>query len=129
MWYWGRVYASNDSLKRDFSLLINLLWDLFRSEDANGRVLSDLKMKIAKSISFFKVDVERISALISRRYRTDGFDTPRRLYRELTARAINPRDFIYRLRAIFDPVFGRVFMPDYQMRIELPFACLAVFLI
>jgi hypothetical protein len=33
------------------------------------------------------------------------------------------------LRAIFDPVFGRVFVPDYQMRPELLFACLAVFLI
>jgi len=129
MWYWGREHASNGSLKRDFSLLMNLVWDLWRSEDANGRVLSDLKMKIAKPIGSFKVDVERISALISRRYRTDGFDTPRRLYRELTARATNPRDFIYGLRAIFNPVFGRVFVPDYQMRTELLFACLAIFLI
>lgn len=129
MWYWGREHASNGSLKRDFSLLMNLSWDLFRSEDANGRLLSDLKTKIAKPIGSFKVDVERISVLISRRYRIAGFDTPRRLYRELTARATNPRDFVYGLRAIFDPVFGRVFLPDYQMRTELLFACLAVFLI
>ena len=67
---------------------MNLSWDLFTSEDANGHVLSDLKTKIAKPIGSFKVDVERISALISRRHRTDGFDTPRRLYRELTARAV-----------------------------------------
>jgi hypothetical protein len=129
MWYWGSAHASNASLKRDFSLLMNSLWDLFTGEDANGCVLSDLKTKIAKPIGSFKVDVERISALISRRYRTAGFDTPRRLYRELTARATNPRDFVYGLRAIFDPVFGRVFVPDYQMRTELLFACLAVFLI
>jgi hypothetical protein len=129
MWYWGRAHASNDSLKRDFSLLMNLLWDLFCSEDANGRVLSDLKMTMTKPIGSFKVDLERISALISRRYKTDGFDTPRRLYRELTAQATNPRDFVYGLRAIFDPVFGRVFVPDYQMRAELLFACLAVFLV
>jgi hypothetical protein len=108
---------------------MNLFCDLLASEDANGLVLSDLMTKIAKPISSFKVDVERISTLISRRYRTDGFDTPRRLYRELTARATNPRDFVYGLRAMFDPVFGRVFVPDYQMRTELLFACLAVFLI
>ena len=33
------------------------------------------------------------------------------------------------VRAIFDPVFGRVFVPDYYMQSEVLFACLAVFLI
>ena len=108
---------------------MNLSWDLYTSEGAHQRALSDLKTKMAKPIGSFKVDFERISALISRRHKTDGFDTPRRLYRELTARATNPRDFVYGLRAIFDPVFGRVFVPDYQMRTELLFVCLAIFLI
>ncbi|KAH7361333.1 heterokaryon incompatibility protein-domain-containing protein [Pyrenochaeta sp. MPI-SDFR-AT-0127] len=129
VWYWGRAHASNAFLKRDFSLLVELSLDLFSGEDANGRLSSDLMKKIAKPLGSFKSDVERISALISRRHTTDGFDTPRRLYGELTAQATNPRDFVYGLRAIFDPVFGRVFVPDYRMRTELLFACLSIFLI
>lgn len=108
---------------------MNSLRDFLTNKNANGRAPSDLETIMGKPLGSFKADLERISAFISRRYRTDGFDTPRRLYRELTAGATNPRDFVYGLRAIFDPVFGRVFVPDYQISTELLFACLAVFLI
>ncbi|KAK5124762.1 hypothetical protein LTR85_001475 [Meristemomyces frigidus] len=129
VWYWGRAYASNACLKRDFSLLKDLLRDISITEEASGRLLSGLDMRTAKPVGSPSLNLERISALVSRRYIMHGFDNPRRLYRELTAQATNPRDFVYGLRAIFDPVFRRLFVPDYGMRTELLFAILAVFLI
>ncbi|KAH8700055.1 heterokaryon incompatibility protein-domain-containing protein [Phaeosphaeriaceae sp. PMI808] len=129
IWYWGSAHASNADLKRDFGLLMNLSWELVAGNHENERVLSDLTTKIDKPIGSFKTDLERISALISRRRKTNGYDTPRRLYRELTASASNPRDFVYGLRSIFDPIFGRVFVPDYHIGTELLFASLAIFLI
>ena len=107
--------------------------ELSRHLDAGQRpgdaLLSDVKTKTDESVSSSKVDVSRISTLVSRRYATNGFDNPRRFYRDLTAQASNPRDFVYGLRAIFEPAFRRVFVPDYQMRPEMLFACLAVFLV
>jgi hypothetical protein len=73
--------------------------------------------------------LHRIAHLIVRRAKTHGYDVPSRLYQELSARATDPRDIVYGLREIFDPVFRRVFVPDYSMRAELLFACLAVYLI
>ena len=108
---------------------MNSLRDVFRHKSTNEHVAADLETTMVKSFGSFTFDLDRISIFISRRFRTDGFDTPRRLYRELAAEATNPRDFIYGLRSIFDPVFGRVFVPDYQISTELLFAVLAVFLV
>lgn len=105
------------------------LRDVSGSRNADGRVLSDLWTRDPKRIGSFEIESKRISALVSRRYTTDGPDIPRRLYRELSARTVNPRDFVYALRAMFDPIFARVFVPDYHMSTELLFACLTVFLI
>ncbi|KAK3649680.1 hypothetical protein LTR56_006640 [Elasticomyces elasticus] len=127
VWYWGSAHASNASLKRDFDLLTKLAEHVLTSGDA--RVSVALRSTVAGLTGSITFDIQRIWDLVSRRQLTHGFDNPRRLYRDLTARATDPHDFVYGLRAIFDPVFGKVFVPDYFMPTEVLFACLAVFLI
>ncbi|KAF9777081.1 hypothetical protein IL306_004649 [Fusarium sp. DS 682] len=129
IWYWGSDSISNALLKQEFKLLADSSWRLLAKLDAPEGFQSEIVKIMGKSPAAFKIDVERISDLISRRLKTNGYDIPRRLYGELSARATDSRDLVYGLREIFDPVFRRIFVPDYFMRPELLFACLAVFLI
>jgi hypothetical protein len=129
VWYWGRLNASNTSLKRDICLLMSTCWDLYEKSEANSTFCTDVQNIINKPLTEFIADARRISDLISRRAKTHGFDIPSRLYCSLSARATDPRDMVYGLREIFDPVFRRVFVPDYFMRVGRLFACLTVFLI
>ena len=73
--------------------------------------------------------VQHIKLYISRCFRNDYYDIPRRLYSELTAEAEDPHDFVYGIRAMFNPIFGKVFVPDYRMSTEMLFAGLAVYLV
>ncbi|KAF2096238.1 HET-domain-containing protein [Rhizodiscina lignyota] len=129
VWYWGSEHTGNAALKRDIGLLMALSWDLYWHGDTSSNFHADVQNKIGKPMPQFSSDIRRISDLISRRAATHGYDIPSRLYRELSARSTDPRDLIYGLREIFDPVFRKVFVPDYFMQSELLFACLAVFLI
>jgi hypothetical protein len=131
VWYWGRAHVNNALFKRHLCMLMQSLLHRADAGTLDENLSSNIRENIEKSTTMgqFRLDMERAFALIWRRYTTNGFDSPRRLYRELTSRATNPRDIIYGLRGIFDPVFGRIFAPDCQMRTELLFACLAVFLI
>ncbi|KAH7084157.1 heterokaryon incompatibility protein-domain-containing protein [Paraphoma chrysanthemicola] len=128
-WYWGKTHTSNENFKRDFSLLMRSSWQLFAAKDANALEIAGLVSRSGRTIDAFKAQVERSFELISRRLETHGFDIPRRLYRELLAQATQSHDFVYGLTHMFDPMFGKVFVPDYGMRKELLFACLAVFLV
>ncbi|KAH7071872.1 heterokaryon incompatibility protein-domain-containing protein [Paraphoma chrysanthemicola] len=128
-WYWGRTHTSNEYFKRDFSLLMRSSWQLFANKNVNVQEIAGLVSGSGKTIDAFKAQVERSFELISRRRETHGFDIPRRLYRELLAQASESHDFVYGLTHMFDPMFGKVFVPDYGMRKELLFACLAVFLV
>lgn len=129
IWYWGSDSISNALLKQEFQLLVNSSSSLLAKLDAPEGFQSEVAKIMGKPPAAFKNDVERIFDLISRRLKTDGYDVPRRLYGELSAHATDSRDLVYGLREIFDPVFRRIFVPDYFMRPELLFACLAVFLI
>ncbi|KAK1750491.1 heterokaryon incompatibility protein-domain-containing protein [Echria macrotheca] len=132
VWYWGFRGVSNAVLKRDIPLLMEASWAWY----SGGRgvvedwILPHIERATgAKTADQFSHEIHRISELIQRRFSTHGLDIPSRLYRSLSARATDPRDLVYGLREIFDPVFRRVFVPDYTMRLELLYACLAVFLI
>ena len=127
IWYWGDKQTGNGALKRDMELLMSISRDLYLHGSASYR--SDVQNMVGKPMPLFSNDVLRIFDLISRRAATHGFDIPSRLYRELSARSTDPRDIVYGLREIFDPIFRKVFVPDYFMSQELLFACLAVFLI
>jgi len=130
VWYWGSKQTGSAALKRDIELLMNTSRGLYRRVDASSSFHSDVQNMIGKPIPLFSNDVRRISDLISRRTATHGYDIPSCLYRKLLARSTDPRDMVYGLREIFDPVFRKVFVPDYKyMGPELLFACLAVFLI
>ncbi|EXK40791.1 hypothetical protein FOXG_20362 [Fusarium oxysporum f. sp. lycopersici 4287] len=129
IWYWGCDSISNAVLKQEFKLLVNLSLPLLAKLDAPEGFQYEVAKIMGKPHTAFKKDVEHIFDLISRRLKTNGYDVPRRLYGELSAHATDSRDLVYGLREIFDPVFRRVFVPDYFMRPELLFACLAVFLI
>ncbi|KAF9767964.1 hypothetical protein IL306_014796, partial [Fusarium sp. DS 682] len=128
-WYWGSDSISNAVLKQEFKLLVNLSLALLAKLDPPEGFQFEVAKIMGKPLAAFKNDVERISDLISRRFKTNGYDVPRRLYGELSAHATDSRDLVYGLREIFDPVFRSIFVPDYFMRPELLFACLAVFLI
>jgi hypothetical protein len=130
VFHWGSEQASNDSLKRDFSLLLASLREISAWKNVDGRLMLDAAtLPIARMFGMSMDGLNRISVFITRRYRTDGYDSPRRLYRELIRQARDPHDFVYGLRAIFDPVFGKLFVPDYRMPTETLFAILAIFLI
>ncbi|KAF5710299.1 hypothetical protein FMUND_9585 [Fusarium mundagurra] len=128
-WYWGSDSISNAVLKQEFKLLVNLSLALLAKLDPPEGFQFEVAKIMGKPLAAFKNDVERISDLISRRFKTNGYDVPRRLYGGLSAHATDSRDLVYGLREIFDPVFRSIFVPDYFMRPELLFACLAVFLI
>ncbi|KAM6523092.1 hypothetical protein FSOLCH5_003711 [Fusarium solani] len=128
VWYWGSEHAGNASLKRYIKLLMAASGDIWRG-DTSSSIPSDIREMIGKPMQLFSADMQRISDMVSRRASTHGYDIPSRLYRELSARCTDPRDMVYGLREIFDPVFRKVFVPDYFMAPELLFACLAVFLI
>jgi hypothetical protein len=129
VWYWGSTGVSNAKLKRDMPLLMAASWDLYGQREAEYWLPKYIERPTGKSVAQFSAEVRRISDLIARRKKTHGFDIPSRLYRSLSAQATDPRDLVYGLREIFDPVFRRVFVPDYLMKLELLYACLAVFLI
>jgi hypothetical protein len=129
VWYWGSTGVSNTTLKRDMPLLMSASWDLYGHKEVESWIPEYIESSTEKPVAQFSAKVRRISDLIARRKKTHGFDIPSRLYRSLSAQATDPRDLIYGLREIFDPVFRRVFVPDYFMQLELLYACLAVFLI
>jgi hypothetical protein len=129
VWYWGSIGVSNTTLKRDMPLLMTASWDLYGQKEVESWIPKHIERMTGKPVAQFSAEIRRISDLITRRNKTHGFDIPSRLYRSLSARATDPRDLVYGLREIFDPVFRRVFVPDYFMRLELLYACLAVFLI
>ena len=110
-------------------LLKSTSWNLYYRRGPTFKFHSDVQDIIGKPMPMFVNDKQRISDLISRRAKTHSFDIPSRLYCELSARSTDPRDLVYGLREIFDPIFCEVFVPDYFMSPELLFACLAVFLI
>jgi hypothetical protein len=129
VWYWGTTGVSNTTLKRDMPLLMTASWDLYGQKEVESGLLQHIERSTGKPVAQFSAEIRRISDLIARRHKTHGFDIPSRLYRSLSAQATDPRDLVYGLREIFDPVFRRVFVPDYFMQLELLYACLAVFLI
>lgn len=105
------------------------LQDIYSDGIARQRGIFDLERELVPARALTSTEVRRISRYVSRCYRIDDFDIPRRLYSELVAKAFDPHDYIYGLRAIFDPFFGKVFVPDYRMSPEVLFACLAVYLV
>ncbi|KAE9380825.1 hypothetical protein N431DRAFT_449575 [Stipitochalara longipes BDJ] len=104
-------------------------WELYGEKEVESWIPKHVETSTGKPVAQFSAEIRRISDLIARRNKTHGFDIPSRLYRSLSAQATDPRDLVYGLREIFDPVFRRVFVPDYFLRLELLYACLAVFLI
>ncbi len=128
VWYWGSTGVCNTSLKRDMSLLMTASWDLYGQKEVESWIPKHIENCTGRPVGQFSAEVRRISDLIVRRNRTHGFDIPSRLYCSLSAQATDPRDLVYGLREVFDPVFRRVFVPDYFMRLELLYACLSVFL-
>jgi hypothetical protein len=129
VWYWGSTGVSNTTLKRDMPLLMTASWELYGQKEVESWIPKHIETMTGKPVAQFSAEIRRIFDLIARRNKTHGFDIPSRLYRSLSAQATDPRDLVYGLREIFDPVFRRVFVPDYFMRLELLYACLAVFLI
>ena len=129
VWYWGSTGVSNTALKRDMPLLMTASWELYGQKEVESWIPNHIETSTGKPVAQFSAEIRRIFDLIGRRNKTHGFDIPSRLYRSLSAQATDPRDLVYGLREIFDPVFRRVFVPDYFMRLELLYACLAVFLI
>ena len=128
-WYWGSTGVSNTTLKRDIPLLMKTSWEWYRGTKVEAWLPKHIETMTGRPVTQFSAEIIRISDLIARRNKTHVFDLPRRLYRSLSAQATDPRDLVYGLREIFDPVFRRVFVPDYFMKLELIYACLAVFLI
>jgi hypothetical protein len=128
VWYWGNTGVSNTVLKRDMPLLMTASWELYGGKDILPWISRRLEGR-QETPDQFSAEIRRIFDMIGRRHKTHGFDIPSRLYRSLSAQATDPRDLVYGLREIFDPVFRRVFVPDYFMQLELLYACLAVFLI
>ncbi|KAF1957210.1 HET-domain-containing protein [Byssothecium circinans] len=128
VWYWGSTGVSNTTLKRDMPLLMKASWELYGQKEVESWIPKHVEKSTGKPVAQFSDEIRRISDLIARRNKTHG-DIPSRFYRSLSAQATDPRDLVYGLREIFDPVFRRVFVPDYSMRLELLYACLAVFLI
>lgn len=129
VWYWGNTGVDNTVLKRDMPLLMASSIELLGNENIDSWIPEHIKASTGKSLAQFGAEIRRLADLITRRSKTHGYDIPSRLYRSLTAKATDPRDLVYGLREIFDPVFRKVFVPDYFMRLELLYACLAVFLI
>ncbi|KIW08032.1 uncharacterized protein PV09_00976 [Verruconis gallopava] len=129
IWQWGATGASNAALKRDIEALMEASWDLYGGKQVEQWIHRQVEGATGKPVTQFGAEVRRISELIQRRHTSHGFDIPSRLYRSLDVNATNPRDLVYGLREMFDPVFRRVFVPDYRMPVQLLYACLAVFLI
>lgn len=119
VWYWGSTDISNAVLKRDMPLLMTASWDLYGTKEVESWIPGNVETSTGKPIAQFSAEISRISDVIARRKKTHGFDIPSRLYRNLSAKATDPRDLVYGLREIFDPVFRRIFVPDYFMKMEL----------
>lgn len=130
VWYWDRARTGNAALKGAIDQLDKNFEDLYAHGGSNSNFHSKIQTMLGdKSISQFRHDVKYIRELIHRRKKTHGYDIPRRLYRELSASATEPRDFVYGMLEIFDPTFRKLFVPDYFMSEAVLFSLLTVFLI